>query len=114
MGPADRFVSLSAAVILSTFAFASLQKGASLRPVTWTSKLNLKSLSQIDERLNRPLEDPIAVFKDRETARVFNCRSCLDHVQRGFTAAGDRELRRLKSVTADCRALQLLKSAKPS
>jgi hypothetical protein len=85
-----------------------------VRPVVWSAKLQLQSLDGLPARLERPFPDPVRGRLAHQTATIANCDAYVAETHRGFRAASDRDQRRLQFLGADCRALELLQSARPS
>ncbi len=102
--------------ILTFLAVAILVPGRteSLLPVAWNPKLQLGTLDSLPARLERPFDAPVRVKHGAETATLRNCAAYLKEMGRGFRAANDRDQRRLQLLRADCRALDLLRSARPA
>jgi hypothetical protein len=105
---------VAAISIFSSSAQVGTERQSHNLPVYWSPKLNLGKLEEIDARLLRPVEDPVPLKKGNRSASFANCKDGLNHLDEGYRAGTDRDLRRLQALVADCRALDLLKSARPA
>ena len=120
---ASRRKVLAAAVLAALLLFPepALAGEDSPYPVWWSPSLELESLDDIDERLQRklwPEGHGIDVYKEeydtREEKIVDTCLSAIHLRQQGYYGKGNNNHKLLLYHLAKCRAIEMLKKARPA
>ena len=110
----SRFRSRLAAALLALTACAQPRPAGPALPVTWNAQLELPNLTDLDARLAKPFDSPLHAVRGGQAVTITNCDGYLAQMRRGARAANDREQRLLEFRGAQCRALDLLRSARPA
>jgi hypothetical protein len=106
-------------------AKAQLSQPETSIPIWWSPDLELTSLSDLDHRLAKPLDEPLDVRRSTspekpfdqqtyEVASVTNCVTLRDLTKRGFNASINPDYKYQLGLAAECNTLELLKTVKPA